>query len=195
MAKIKDRLILGAIAGLGGNIAKNIIVKTAKKLKWAEVDGAEMAAGMLIPPYRIADPEGKVVGYIADNIIAGMLGVATVYTLSLSGKDKAVLKGVFTGQAAWAILYGLLTTMGATKVHSVSPKSVLSEFAGHTAFGALTAYLATKLGDPGLFTGKIPLTACSQGQSTTAQSTAGQSQQQQLENTSTTASSGSQGQL
>jgi hypothetical protein len=100
MASIKDRLILGLIAGLGGNIAKTIVGETAKKLKLAEIDGPEKAAGMLIPPYKIADPKGKAVGYIADNIIAGILGVVTVYALSLSGRDKAVLKGALSGQMA-----------------------------------------------------------------------------------------------
>ncbi|MCL6638223.1 MAG: hypothetical protein K6T80_00900 [Firmicutes bacterium] len=178
MARIKDRLILGVLAGLGGNIAKTIIVEIAKRCNLAEIDGPEKAAGMLVPPYKIADPVGKAVGYLADNVVASMLGIVTVYGLSISGKDKAVLKGALTGQAMWAMFYGVLANMGATKVQPVSPKSVLSEFAGHTAYGALTAYLATRLGDPGLFKDKIPLSASSLTRSSMTRP-AGQSRRQE----------------
>jgi len=159
MAKIKDRLLLGAVTGLGGNIAKMLIIKTARKLNWAEFDGAEKAAGMLVPAYKTTQPLGRVVGIFADNVIAGILGVTTVYMLSITGKDKATTKGALAGQAMWCALYGVLTTMGATVVHPPAPKTVLTEFAGHTAFGAVAATLAAKLGDPGLFNGDIPLSA------------------------------------
>jgi len=75
MAKIKDRLILGAVVGLGGNLIKLVIGKAAMRLKIAEIDGPERASGMLIPPHKIATTEGKIVGYAADSIIAGILGV------------------------------------------------------------------------------------------------------------------------
>ncbi|MFA7468184.1 MAG: hypothetical protein WCY82_07960 [Desulfotomaculaceae bacterium] len=159
MIKIKDRLILGAIAGLGGNLIKLSIGKAAMKMNLAEVGGPERAAGMLVPGHKIVTTEGKVVGYIADSVIAGLLGVTTVYALSITGKDKAITKGALSGEAAWTLLYGLLTTMGATKVGPVGPKTVLSEVVSHTAYGAITAYLVTKLGDPGLFNGQLPLSA------------------------------------
>lgn len=157
MVRIKDRLLLGVVAGLGGNVAKSIIVKVAQKFKLAEFNGSTKAAGMLVPPHKIAEPTGRVIGHITDNIIACILGVGTVFMLSITGKDKAVLKGALTGQAMWCGLYGMLATMGATKINPGSTKTVLSEFIGHTAYGAVTAGLAEKLGDPGLFNGTIPL--------------------------------------
>jgi len=159
MIKIKDRLILGAVSGFAGNLIKLAIGRAAMKMNLAEVGGPERAAGMLVPGHKIATTQGKIVGYIADSVIAGLLGVTTVYALSITGKDKAIAKGALSGEAAWTLLYGLLTTMGATKVGPVGPKTVLSELASHTAYGALTAYLVTKLGDPGLFNGQLPLSA------------------------------------
>jgi len=157
--KIKDRLLLGVVAGLGGNLVKLAIGRIAKEKNLAEINGPEKAAGMLIPPHRLTDPLGKVAGYLADSVIAGIIGIAFVYTLSVTGKDKAVLKGALIGQAAWTALYGVLATMGATRVHPVSSKTVLSDLIGHTAYGAATACLIARLGDPGLFTGKVPLSA------------------------------------
>lgn len=157
MVKIKDRILLGFVAGLGGNAVKTAIGKLARKLNWSEFNGTEKAAGMLLPAHKVTTPGGKLVGYIADNVIAGMLGVATVYMLSVAGKDRAALKGALSGQVMWSVLYGVFSTLGATKVYPPAPKTVLTEFAGHTAYGAVTATLATRLGNRGLFDRSIPL--------------------------------------
>jgi len=52
--KIKDKLLLGVIAGMGGNIAKNIIGLSSMSLGISELDGPHRAAGMLVPPHKIA---------------------------------------------------------------------------------------------------------------------------------------------
>lgn len=159
MRKIKDRLLLGVVAGLGANLIKNGFGRIAKRKKWAEIDGAERAAGMLVPPHTLATTQGKVIGYIADSVIGGLLGVATVYALGVTGKNSAILKGALTGQATWTTLYGVLGTLGATKVSPVSPNTVITELVGHTVYGMATALLAVKLGDPGLYDGTIPMSA------------------------------------
>lgn len=166
MNKIKDRLLLGAVAGIGANIVKNIISRTAMKLGLAEIGMPERAAGILVPSHKITTPGGKVVGHLADHIIAIMLGTATVYTLSVTGKDRPVIKGMLAGQVAWAAFNGVLATMGATRVSPISPKTVLMELFTHTVHGGTAAYLATRLGDPSLFTGKTPLSASRESQTT-----------------------------
>ncbi|MEW5898094.1 MAG: hypothetical protein AB1652_02840 [Bacillota bacterium] len=157
--KIKDRLLLGVVAGMGGNLIKLSIGVIAKRKGFAEINGPEKAAGMLIPPHRLGDPIGKAAGYLADSVVASIIGILFTYALSVTGKEKAALKGALIGQASWAALYGALATMGATQAQPVSPKTVLSELVGHTAYGAATAYLIAQLGDPDLFTGKVPLSA------------------------------------
>ena len=102
-----------------GNLIKLAISIAAKKMNLAELDGSQIAAGMLVPGHKIATSKGKIIGYIADATIAGILGTVTVYVLSVTGKDKAMLKGTLSGQAAWTGLYGVLGTMGATKVGPV----------------------------------------------------------------------------
>lgn len=114
---------------------------------------------MLVPPHSIADPKGRLIGYMADSAIASLLGIASVYALSVTGSDKAVLKGAFAGQSMWTLLYGVMGTLGATKVAPVSPQTVMAELVGHTVFGATVALIATALGDPMLFTGGTPLSA------------------------------------
>jgi len=175
VAKIKDRLLLGGIAGLGGNIVKLGILQIAKRLKWAEFDGAQTATGILLPAHKVAEPRGRLIGYLGDATIAAVLGIATTYTLSITGKDKAILKGASSGMFMWTDLYGALGGIGVTKVRPASSKTILSQFIGHSAFGAVAAALATQLGDPGLFTGEVPLNASSK-----SQPIAGQPQQIQM---------------
>lgn len=159
MLTINDRTMLGAVAGLAGNVAKNAVGLVLQDMKLMELGAPTRAAGMFIAPHKVGTPKGRAVGLISDNLIAVVLGVAMVYLLSISGRDKAVLKGMASGQTMWTTLYGVLATMGATKIYPLSPKSHLSAFVSHTFFGLVTALVASELGDRRLFDGSIPLTA------------------------------------
>lgn len=160
MSKMRDRLLLGVVSGLAGATAKNVVSEILMRNKVAEFGGPARAAGMLLPAHKVATPLGELVGWLADTAIASVLGVVSVYVLTLTGKDKAAVKGaIATGGIAWMGLYGVLGTMGATRVSSASAKTVLSEFLTHTVYGAVTGAVAAYLGEDGLFTGEIPITA------------------------------------
>lgn len=71
-------------------------------------------------------------------------------------RGKAPFKGALIGGVtAWTALYGALGRMGVTQVQDPEPKTVLSEFLAHAVYGAVTAAIATTLGDEGLFKGNI----------------------------------------
>jgi hypothetical protein len=157
MTKMQDRVLLGVLAGLGGGLVKNAVSELLIRRNLAEYGGPARAAGMLVPAHKITTPRGRLVGWLADTTICGMLGVASVYALSFTGKEKAPLKGALIGGiTAWTALYGALGTMGVTQVQDAAPKTVLSEFLSHAVYGAVTASIATTLGDEGLFNGQIP---------------------------------------
>jgi len=154
MVKIQDRVLLGALCGLGGGLVKNALSELSIRAGLAEYGGPSRAAGMLVSAHKITTPRGKLVGWIADSSISAMLGVAAVYMLSITGKEKAPLKGALVcGASAWTALYGVLGTMGATEVQHPLPRTVLSEFFVHTVYGAVVASLAAYLGDEALFEG------------------------------------------
>lgn len=157
MVKIRDRVLLGVISGLGGGLVKNAVSELLISRNLAEYGGPARAAGMLVPAHKITTPRGRIVGWLADTTISGMLGVASVYALSFTGKEKAPFKGALIGGVtAWTALYGALGRMGVTQVQDPEPKTVLSEFLAHAVYGAVTATIATTLGDEGLFNGQIP---------------------------------------
>jgi hypothetical protein len=161
LKKIADRILLGVISGLSANIIKLAMGKAAMKLNVADLDGPMKATGLLVPAHKIADRKGMFVGYLADSSIAAMIGIFTVYVLSITGKDRALLKGTLIGKSMWTVLYGVLATFGASKVAPVDPKTALAEFASHSVYGATAAALAVRLGDERLFNGRIPLSASS----------------------------------
>jgi hypothetical protein len=167
--KINDRLLLGALTGLIANIPKLLIGRAAIKLKLAEINGPETAAGIFIPPHKLTTTTGMAVGFIADSVIAGILGTVTVYTLSITGKDKYAIKGILMGQIMWQTLYGLLGSFGGSQVRAYSPKTVLSELVAHSAFGLTATAVAANIGDERLFKGSIPLSAGSSNASADTQ--------------------------
>ncbi|MDO9536423.1 MAG: hypothetical protein Q7J85_14110 [Bacillota bacterium] len=84
--------------------------------------------------------------------------------LSITGKNKAALKGALTGQLAWQSLYGVMAAMGATRIQEFPPSTVLTEFISHTVYGTIAASIAAKLGDEGFFNGQIHLSVSPIGQ-------------------------------
>jgi hypothetical protein len=159
LRKIKDRMTLGLISGMGGNIAKLGISYGLGKLGLAGRGYTDRAAGIFVPGRRTRSRTGSLVGFLADETIAAGLGVGITYMLSSTGKDHAVLKGAMAGQGMWAGLYGMLATLGVTRLDTVSPMTAISHYGSHIVYGAITAWLVVTLGDPSLFNGGTPITA------------------------------------
>lgn len=114
---------------------------------------------MLLPHTARATPIGRLVGYLADAMVAITTGVGITYGLSMTGGSRAALKGAIIGDAMWSYGYGALASLGATRVKDITPREALAEFVGHTIFGAVSGKVATCIGDKALFDGTIPLTS------------------------------------
>ena len=161
MIKVRDRLQLGMMAGLAGVVAKDLVGGFMTRSGLSKGAGPQRAAGRLLPAYKTHTPLGQAAGWLADATVGSLLGIATVYTLTFTGRDRAFLKGLTTGALAWVGLYGVLSNMGATDVRNVQPKTVLRELLGHLVYGVVTASTAVALGDEDLFSGGIPWSASS----------------------------------
>jgi hypothetical protein len=151
MKKIADRFWIGVISGIGGNIAKMSVETFFNQIGFSKSNGYTTAAGIFLKRSDVSTPYGRVVGIIADNMIAVGLGVTCSYWLTLMGKDKYLLKGAGLGAAEWASLYGVLSKLGATAIFPVKPKDALATYISHLAFGATKIAIAANLGDSRLF--------------------------------------------
>lgn len=151
MKKITDRFWLGVISGLGGNLVKMAIEESFKRKGIIKTTAIEKASGIFLNKSDISTPQGKLVGIITDNMIAGALGITCSYWLTLMGKDKYLLKGGFLGAFEWTAMYGALSRIGATSIFPVKSIDALIGFVSHFAFGMTKIAIIANLGDSRLF--------------------------------------------
>lgn len=151
MLKIKDRVTLGIVAGILGNLVKQGLSFLFKELGLIKITAPDKAGGMFVSKRKVKKPMGSVLGIIADFCIACKLSILLVYILSGTGKDNHILKGLSLGSSAWAIMYGFLSRIGGTGFNIIRPRDSLSGFVTHTVFGVAVAQLIVTLGDDSLF--------------------------------------------
>ncbi|MDT3698086.1 MAG: hypothetical protein RO469_01560 [Thermincola sp.] len=154
MRKIKDPIMLGIVAGLIGNIAKlagNLFNRHV--LYKSDTTYSEIAGGLFMSKREREKSVGKAVGGIADFVLSALLGIPLVYILRYTGQDKAVIKGTGYGHLAWMAIYGAFGRLMGVKrgVFPLNADTNMSAFANHAWYGAVTALVINKLGDPSLF--------------------------------------------
>jgi hypothetical protein len=151
MQKIKDRIVLGIVAGLTANLAKQAIEWTAYNRNLAREVGADKGAGFLLPTDKIRTNMGRCIGLVADSTIAAGMGILGAYFLTFTGKDHPIIKGACMGNATWAIAYGILTRMGISSSVHRDRRTTAVAWLSHTTFGITKFMVLNKLGDPSLF--------------------------------------------
>ncbi|EGW36325.1 hypothetical protein [Desulfosporosinus sp. OT] len=149
MHKIKDRIFLGIVAGMLGSIPGRILNKIEFEFGLTDSRYEQMAASLFVTKKDAHKSKGKVVGKIANSLLANAVGVATTYTLSATGRDYSLLKGIGITSIAWQGIYGISTQAHVRK--SKKPLAAMLSYVDHVVFGATTAKLVTTLGDDSLF--------------------------------------------
>ena len=96
---------------------------------------------------EVYSPMGHVVGFLADFVIGGMIGVAIGLVIHWTGTRFCLLKGLGVGLAIWVFFFGVLqhNLPGTTPT---APKDALSNFSasiGHGILGIVTAWTILKL--------------------------------------------------
>lgn len=151
--KIKDRMFLGTVSGVIGNMAKEIVSGILIRNGMGKRSGPDMACGIFLNRGQMLHKrrKNKLVGFITDNAIGAILGVLNTYTLSYTGKDHYLLKGLGSGHLAWVSLFGFLTGMGGSSKHPMSVDDNFNAFISHGVYGLVTNLAIVQLGDEGLF--------------------------------------------
>lgn len=151
MKKLKDPILLGIMAGLAGNLLKDLGNLFTTKKGMNDLTYSSMAGSLYMKKKDTKSNLGKKVGFLADMAVGAGLGVGYIYVLKFTGKDHALMKGVGYGHGAWTLLLGGTNKLGASKIFPLKPKTVLSNYLEHTLYG-LGAYLvASKFGDDDLY--------------------------------------------
>ena len=152
MLKIKDRVLLGTIAGLVGNVVKTAFDEVLYKKKISQRLFRETAAGVWVSKKSEAtNLNGQVLGGLLDFGMATLGGIGTVYLLSKTGRDHLITKGLISGVGMGSFINFILGTLPQNQVRPKDAASNLSYMLSHAAYGLITTAVAAKLGHPSLY--------------------------------------------
>ncbi len=155
MNKIKDRVLLGVIAGLCGNLVKTAIDEVSLKKKISQRSFRETASGVWVSTQKEAsNVKGQILGGLLDFGMATLGGIGTVYLLSKTGRDQLVTKGLVSGITVGSSISALLSAFPQNKVRPKDAASNLSYMLSHAVYGLITTFVAAKLGDDSLYDSK-----------------------------------------
>ncbi|WP_027365059.1 hypothetical protein [Desulfotruncus alcoholivorax] len=149
MQRIKDRITLGLIAGLGANLVKEAIAETGVRSGLTKYTCRRMVPLVLLNKKDAKTWKGWFLGTTTDMTIACLTGVLISYTLSLTGKDYGWLKGTIVGNGVLDQVFNAFTRV--LPQVKQNPNSNILCRGIHTVFGITAASIITALGDPTLF--------------------------------------------
>ena len=155
MKKIRDRIILGTVCGLIASVAAKVPNAIEYKAGLTDMRFNQPAASLFLSnrEAKSNSTESKIIAALVNNTMVSATGTLVTYMLSITGRDKAMLKGAGVGIMQWIGIWGLLSKLGLT-VKSSKPLTHMLSFVDHAAFGASMGLLAAKLGDDSLFPDK-----------------------------------------
>lgn len=152
----RDRITLGIAAGCLGVLPGKWANMVEKKLRYTDFDYDQLAAGLFAPKGAIKDPPVKFLGKITNFTNLAFGGVMMTYILSVTGRDKAALKGIGVGSVMWVLIYGITTKTGLTSTKPKRALTPLLSYLDHVGWGACASLLISKFGDDSLFPKKQP---------------------------------------
>lgn len=153
MRKIKDRIILGMVSGiLAGKIAE---YSNVLQYKWGltDVSYALAASKLFIPKSKVNSTQAQILSSMVNGVNEGIAGTMIAYFLTLTGRDRAVLKSTGLGCMLWVLLNGLVYSVG-LRIKTQKPLTPMLSFLDHVLFGSLCGFLVSRLGDDSLFPDK-----------------------------------------
>jgi hypothetical protein len=151
MMKIRDRFTLGVVGGLVAAIPWRMLNNWERKKGYTELTYSQLAAGLFVPKGAIDDPKAAIVGKIGNQVLLAGTGVATAYLLSVSGRDKAWLKGAGVASLLWLFLYGLATRAKAVTIKPRKANTILLSYLDYAGLGATAGLLISAIGDRSVF--------------------------------------------
>jgi hypothetical protein len=148
--KIRDRILLGVLAGIVCGTPGRIFNDLEYHLKLTDVKYGQMAANLFLPKNKLNSPKARIIASLINQTNISLMGVMVCYLLSATGRDKAVLKGIGVGATAWTTIYGLTARIGLS-VKTRKPLSPILSFIDHALFGTMCGLFVSKFGHDSLF--------------------------------------------
>lgn len=150
--RIKDRLILGMVAGLGGNVVKTVSDEILLRKKISQRSFRSTATGVWVSKEKEAtNMNGQILGGLFDFGLGSIGGIGIAYLLSKTGRDHVVPKGILAGIAIGSTITATLSAFPQNKVKPKDAASNLAYMFSHALYGVITTAAIAKFGHPSLF--------------------------------------------
>ncbi len=154
VGKITDKIILGLVSGLLGNIPKIIINEALVRKGIEKKRFAEIVAGMFVTQKEAASKKGIAFGFAGDFVSASFLGIPLVYLLSYTGKNNKIVKGGIIGLVGLGLYRGILAKLGAKGTYPQDVTTNVFMSVTSTLWGVTTGILVSILGHKSVFAQK-----------------------------------------
>ncbi len=152
LLKIKDRIVHGMISGILAGIPDTILNGLAHRAGLSELSYTKMEANIFLPQNRVNSKGAGLLGLMANYTLLGISGVGFSYLLAITGRDRALIKGIGYGLTSWLLFYGVAAKLGLPVTRKVKkPLTPLLSFVDHAIYGGLLGLIAPALGDDSLF--------------------------------------------
>lgn len=141
---IKDRILVGSLAGMIGSLFKNMPNFFFYKLGFVKFLYVHLAAAAHLDEAAIFTPLGLIIGFLTDTITGGAIGVAIILFLDRYGFDYWWYKGCIIANIIWLFGLGVVLNL---KVVTFIPRDPVFRFASlfdHILFSLITVYLIYK---------------------------------------------------
>lgn len=150
--KIDDRVLLGFIAGVTGNLFKTAVDEISLRMKISQRSFRSTAAGLWVNNQSEAtNAKGQLLGSLFDFGAAGVGGIGIVELLTRTGNDRVLAKGIVSGISIGSIVTAMMSMFPTNKVRPKDAASNLSYMLSHAVYGVVAAIVASKMGTANLY--------------------------------------------
>ena len=139
---IKDKVILGSVAGIVASIPQVILNAILLRLKLTEFYDFQIAGSVYLYKYLTYTPSGLLFGAIMWESIAVGLGIIAVYFISVTGRSGWWLKGIIVSNLImFSLIYGFFFAMQAPTIVPWDLRTDWSMLFENAVFGVCLGYL------------------------------------------------------
>jgi hypothetical protein len=147
---IKDKLVLGSLAGIIADIIQDLFQLGLEKLNLIKFSLDNFAGSMFIRVSNnsmITGHLGWMVGNLSGAALSIILGIIFVYVIDLSGFRFIITKGILYGFILWYIIYGgFMAALHISYLQDFDPFHALIFVIVHLLFGLSLGIVVAKLG-------------------------------------------------
>lgn len=140
----KDRVVIGSIAGIIGSLCKDLPNFILYKMGVVKFLYAHLAASAQIDQREVYSAAGWMMGFLADMITGGAIGVVAIRFLDRFGSDYWWFKGCIIGNTIWLFGLGVILNLGAVNLIPNDPVFRFTSLFDHLLFGLVMVYLIHK---------------------------------------------------